>query len=110
MAVIHLDTEVKRNGAVSSAAVVGLGRQRGAHGSEQDNIRAIADRYAMDRRTLAAGMELFAEGEASDCLYVVLDGWLILHRILEDGRRQILDFALPGAILGYRAGPGVSFG
>jgi CRP-like cAMP-binding protein len=58
--------------------------------------------HASDRRFVAAGAELFAEGETSESLYVVLSGWLFLHRILEDGRRQILDFSLPGAVLGYR--------
>ena len=55
------------------------------------------------------GTELFAEGETSDNLYVVLSGWGFLHRILEDGRRQILDFALPGAVLGYHAHPDTPF-
>lgn len=109
MAVIHFDADAKRN-AAAPAAVLEMARQRRTKDGERSDVFAIADRYAMDRRSLAAGMELFAEGEASDCLYIVLDGWLILHRILEDGRRQILDFALPGAILGYRAGPAVPSG
>jgi len=69
----------------------------------ESTIFKIASKYASDRRFVTAGAELFAEGETSDKLYIVLGGWLILHRILEDGRRQILDFALPGAALGYRA-------
>lgn len=58
---------------------------------------------------MRAGAQLFAEGESDNNLYVVLDGWLFLHRILEDGRRQILDFALPGAVLGFRALPHTPF-
>lgn len=72
-------------------------------GDRDRDIFAIARRLASDCRLVAGGAELFAEGERSDNLYVVLDGWLFLHRILEDGRRQILDFALPGGVLGYRA-------
>lgn len=76
-------------------------------GIEKNRISVldIARNYVSDRRFVAAGTELFAEGETSDSLYVVLSGWLFLHRILEDGRRQILDFALPGAVLGYHADP-----
>lgn len=112
MAVIHLDNEVKRNPEAVRPPVVDFGLRRRVRDDEQasEDILAIADRNAIDRRTLAGGMELFAEGECSDSLYVVLDGWLILHRILEDGRRQILDFALPGAVLGYRAEPDAVFG
>ena len=67
------------------------------------SIFDFARNHASDHRFVAAGTELFAEGETSGHLYVVLSGWLFLHRILEDGRRQILDFCLPGAVLGYHA-------
>jgi CRP/FNR family transcriptional regulator, anaerobic regulatory protein len=70
-----------------------------------NGIFDIARDLATDRRFIPAGAELFAEGETSDNLYIVLEGWLFQNRILEDGRRQILDFALPGAVLGYRARP-----
>jgi CRP/FNR family transcriptional regulator len=70
-----------------------------------NSVLDIARHHASDRRFVPAGTELFAEGETSDNLYVVLSGWLFLYRILEDGRRQILDFALPGAVLGYHARP-----
>jgi CRP/FNR family transcriptional regulator len=74
-----------------------------------NSVLDIARNYASDRRIVPAGTELFAEGETSDNLYVVLSGWLFLHRILEDGRRQILDFSLPGAVLGYHAQPETPF-
>ena len=34
-------------------------------------------------------------------IYLLLDGWAFRHQSLEDGRRQILDFALPGAVVGF---------
>lgn len=76
---------------------------------DEADIFNIARCYASDRRFVPAGAELFAEGETSDSLFVVLGGWLFLHRILEDGRRQILDFALPGAVLGYHTQPRAPF-
>ncbi len=30
-----------------------------------------------------------------------MDGWAFRYSILEDGSRQILDFVLPGAVLGF---------
>ncbi|MBT5049062.1 MAG: Crp/Fnr family transcriptional regulator [Rhodospirillaceae bacterium] len=75
----------------------------------RDAIFDVAHKHAVDRRIVPAGAELFAEGEVSENLYVVLDGWLFLHRILEDGRRQILDFALRGAVLGYRGHAQIPF-
>ncbi len=64
---------------------------------------AIAERFATGHRNVLAGQEIYAEGEPCDDLYIVTDGWVFQHQILEDGRRQILDFALPGALLGFQS-------
>jgi CRP-like cAMP-binding protein len=60
-------------------------------------------RRATGHRFVPAGAELYCEGgeggEGGD-LYVVIEGWMMQYQILSDGRRQILDFALPGTILG----------
>jgi CRP-like cAMP-binding protein len=63
----------------------------------------VARALAAEQRLIPAGHEVYAEGEEGGDLYVVLEGWAILYQILEDGRRQILDFALPGSILGLGA-------
>jgi len=34
-------------------------------------------------------------------LYNLLDGWIALYRFEQQGRRQILDFALPGSFIGF---------
>lgn len=48
---------------------------------------------------LAKGQDLAIEGDEIRSTYVVVDGWLGRYRMLEDGRRQIISFALPGDIL-----------
>lgn len=63
----------------------------------------VARVLAAEQRAIPAGHEIYAEGEKAGDFYVVLEGWAILYQILEDGRRQILDFALPGSILGLVA-------
>lgn len=63
----------------------------------------VARALAAERRVVPAGHEIYAEGEPTNDVYVVLEGWAVLYQILEDGRRQILDFALPGTILGLGA-------
>lgn len=45
-----------------------------------------------------AGETLISEGERPDRIRVVLSGWLSRYKILEDGRRQIVNFILPGEI------------
>lgn len=44
-----------------------------------------------------------AEGAAEAPLYTVLSGWAFRYRTLADGRRQILNFLLPGDLIGVQA-------
>jgi CRP-like cAMP-binding protein len=53
--------------------------------------------YAVRGRIVssAPGQELVCEGDPADCIRIVLSGWLTRYKTLEDGRRQIVNFALP---------------
>jgi CRP-like cAMP-binding protein len=55
-------------------------------------------------KRLQVGQCLYEQGDHSDFVYLLIDGWAFRYRTLNDGRRQIVDFALPGALLGF--GPG----
>jgi CRP-like cAMP-binding protein len=61
-----------------------------------------ADRDALSRlttlctHTIQPRRDLLRQGDAPHSLYVILDGWACHYRTLEDGRRQIVDFAVPG--------------
>ncbi len=55
-------------------------------------------------RRLQVGQVLYEQGDASEFVYLLIDGWAFRYRTLGDGRRQIVDFTLPGALLGF--GPG----
>lgn len=35
-------------------------------------------------------------------IYIVLDGWANNHKLFEDGRRQIINFVLPGNLIGLQ--------
>lgn len=74
------------------------------HDSLSDGHRlvAIANRLATEHRHIAAGAELCAFEESEKFLFVVTDGWMFRNAILEDGRRQILDFILPGDLIAGR--------
>lgn len=52
-------------------------------------------------RVITAGEDIFSLGEPCDAIFNLVDGWVFLYNLLEDGRRQILHFALPGDILGF---------
>ena len=60
------------------------------------------DRRALDAATaervrqFAAREDIAREGDKQDRLSVILSGWACRYKQLEDGRRQILAFLLPG--------------
>jgi CRP-like cAMP-binding protein len=66
--------------------------------SAQDMLRVNAARPSF--RNLTAGDSLYFQGDECRNIYLLLDGWAFRHQSLEDGRRQILDFALPGSAFG----------
>ncbi len=47
---------------------------------------------------------LFSEGDQSDASFNVSEGTVRLYKLLPDGRRQIIGFALPGDFIGVATG------
>ena len=53
--------------------------------------------------TLPAGAEIIRAGEDCPELYTLYSGWAFRFKALPDDRRQILNFLLPGDLLGLQA-------
>lgn len=49
------------------------------------------------------GATIVHERETNSRLFTVLSGWVFRYRTLDDGRRQIINFGLPGDFLGLQA-------
>lgn len=49
-----------------------------------------------------AGSMILAEGAHSAQLFTLLSGWAFRYKTLEDGRRQILNYCLPGDLIGLQ--------
>ncbi len=49
-----------------------------------------------------AGSVILVEESHSAHLYTLLSGWAFRHKTLEDGRRQILNYVLPGDLVGLQ--------
>jgi CRP-like cAMP-binding protein len=64
---------------------------------DDDELAALAAALDETRVLLHRGISWAREGESG---YVVLEGWLVRSLTLPDGRRQIVDFLLPGDIAG----------
>jgi len=65
-------------------------------------LNSIADLEA-GARVVEEGSELYRQGECCNTYFIVLNGWIAPLALLEDGPCQILDFALPGAVLGLQS-------
>lgn len=59
-------------------------------------------------RHVTPGVDVFPQGGDCTNLYIMLSGWACLYELLEDGRRQILQFLLPGDVLGFNRHDGVA--
>lgn len=56
-------------------------------------------------RTLGTREPLFLEGDEGEGVFIIRRGWAVTYVMLDDGRRQILRFALPGTLLGFQSAP-----
>jgi len=61
-------------------------------------------------RTLKTGESLFLQGDEVRSICILRDGWAFRYQCLEDGRRQIVDFVLPGDVLGIGPSSQVQYG
>jgi CRP-like cAMP-binding protein len=61
-------------------------------------------------RALKTGESLFLQGDKLQSICILREGWAFRYQSLEDGRRQIVDFVLPGDILGIGASSQVLYG
>jgi CRP/FNR family transcriptional regulator len=58
--------------------------------------------FKMDELHVEPGASFLREGTRSEHLYTVLQGWAFRYKMLDDGRRQILNYALPADMLGLQ--------
>lgn len=85
-------SEVRANPAASNPLAVKLGRFIRLN----DKERGAIDEMISRRRLVEPDVELVAQGQHLKHAAFLMDGWGIRYRMLRDGRRQILNFLLPG--------------
>ena len=61
-------------------------------------------------RSLDSGVTLFDQGDDCQTVSVLLSGWSFRQQNLPDGKRQILDFVLPGSLLGFSSSTSCNYG
>ena len=58
--------------------------------------------FKVDELHVDPGSSYLREGASSEYLYTLLSGWAFRYKMLEDGRRQILNYVLPGDLTGLQ--------
>ena len=63
---------------------------------------AFVESFKAGELEVPAGSTILRQGERSDSLYTVLKGWGYRFKTLDDGRLQILNFVMPGDLIGLQ--------
>jgi CRP-like cAMP-binding protein len=63
---------------------------------------AFVSRFKTGELSVDRGATVLVEGANSAHLYTVLSGWGFRYKLLPDGRRQILNYAMPGDLIGLQ--------
>ncbi|GAB2187937.1 Crp/Fnr family transcriptional regulator [Roseibium sp. LAB1] len=64
---------------------------------------ALLEQLHQRRKVFVLGRDLLHQGQANRATYIVESGWVCSYKIQSDGSRQIVDFQIPGDILGLRS-------
>ena len=67
-----------------------------------DDLTAEAGR-SLGTLRIRKNKDLLVAGTHYESVYINHDGWLLRYKILHNGSRQIIDFILPGQIIGLQA-------
>jgi len=89
------------NGHVTSCEVCPLRRRDSLRPFTAEEL-AFVQEFKTDELRVEPGASFLREGTRSDHLYTVLSGWAFRYKMLDDGRRQILNYALPADMVGLQ--------
>ncbi len=68
---------------------------------QSEQLRFIT-RFKAGEMAIDSGTTVIVEGSHSGHLFTILEGLAYRYKLLDDGRRQILNFAMPGDLIGLQ--------
>lgn len=68
-------------------------------GEVTDTLAAVAE----SEESVEAGLDIVRAGSAARKIHIIQSGWAARYRMIEDGRRQIVNFMLPGDVFDLQA-------
>ncbi len=79
-------------------------RSKPAFSEMTDHEVDFMERFKVGELRVEAGTTLMIEGASSPQLYTALEGMALRYKTLAKGRRQVINFVLPGDFIGLQAG------
>ena len=73
------------------------------NGLSDKSMTWIDSHKQQGQHLLDVGALLYEENQPQDEVYILTKGWMMGYQSLSNGKRQILYFALPGDILGFKS-------
>jgi CRP/FNR family transcriptional regulator, anaerobic regulatory protein len=64
---------------------------------------AFVQSFKSGEMRVEAGTTFLVDGNSSPHIFTVLDGWAVRYKAFPDGKRQVLNFAMPGDLLGLQS-------
>ena len=85
-------------GNAPECLIIKFGRHKTLSEAEREFLRDLQH----EERGFERGREIIIQGERSPNLFVLKSGWAYSHKLLANGKRQVLEILLPGDLLGMR--------
>lgn len=79
-------------------------RKRGAFQPFSETELAFMRRFKAGELTVAPRTTILLQGAASPQLFTALSGWGVRYKLLPNGGRQVVNFVMPGDLIGLQAG------
>jgi CRP/FNR family transcriptional regulator len=89
------------NGHITPCEQCPLGKRTSLREFSAEEL-AFVKTFKVDELRVDPGASFLREGTRSEFLYTVLSGWAFRYKMLADGRRQILNYALPADMVGLQ--------
>ncbi len=78
-------------------------RKLGAFVALSASDLAVLSNIYRRRRSFAVGVDMVHQGQTDRSLYIIASGWACSYKLLPSGKRQVVDFRLPGDFVGWRS-------
>lgn len=98
---IDMDNQARGNGRGTPCTVCPLRGLKTLRDFSDSELELVQSLKAADLH-VRAGTTFLQQGSKSEQMFTVLSGWAFRYKVMPDGRRQILNYALPADLVGLQ--------